>query len=500
MNSKNGKGVPLLELSGIDKSFPGVRALKNVSLTLNAGKVLALVGENGAGKSTLIKILGGVYQADEGNVLLEGKRADLRSPKDAQQKGISVIYQEFNLISDLKVHENIFLGREKTRRGFVDSKEEIEKSIQLFDKIGVHVDPLSRCRVLSIAEQQIVEIAKALSKDARLIIMDEPSAVLTGLEVRQLFKIIDDLKSHGVGVIYVSHRLDEIFEIADDILVLRDGLKVAQTTSQKIDRDILIESMVGRPLESEFPTRIATDGGEAIRVENLKLGSTVKGVSFSANEGEILGFAGLVGAGRTAVMRMIFGADIPDSGHIFLKECEVKIREPKDAVDNHICLLTEDRKEQGLVLAHGCQDNFALPNLDRFSRGIFLDEKEEARQFNQYIDKLKIKLADKHQSAGSLSGGNQQKLVLAKWLVRNAKIIIFDEPTRGIDVGAKYEIYELINELADQRKTVIMVSSELEELIGMCDRIIVMHEGSIKGEISDLNNTSQEQILSLAVA
>ena len=313
MNSKNGNGAPLLELSGIDKSFPGVRALNNISLTLNAGKVLALVGENGAGKSTLIKILGGVYQADEGDVLLEGKRADLRSPKDAQQKGISVIYQEFNLISDLKVHENIFLGCEKTRRGFVDSKEEIEKSIQLFDKIGVHVDPLSRCRVLSIAEQQIVEIAKALSKDARLIIMDEPSAVLTGLEVRQLFKIIDDLKSHGVGVIYVSHRLDEIFEIADDILVLRDGLKVAQTTSQKIDRGILIESMVGRPLESEFPTRIATDGGEAIRVENLKLGSTVKGVSFSANAGEILGFAGLVGAGRTAVMRMIFGADIPDS-------------------------------------------------------------------------------------------------------------------------------------------------------------------------------------------
>ena len=500
MNGKNQNDTPLLELYGIDKSFPGVHALKKISLALNAGKVLALVGENGAGKSTLIKILGGVYEADQGNVFLEGNRTNLKSPKDAQEEGISVIYQEFNLIPDMKVHENIFLGREKMHRGFVDSKDEIQQSVKLFDKIGVYVDPLSGCRALSIAEQQIVEIAKALSKDAKLIIMDEPSAVLTGQEVKQLFKIIDDLKNHGVGVIYVSHRLDEVFEIADNIVVLRDGSKVAETTSTQIDRSRLIEAMVGRPLESEFPSRTSSTVNEALRVENLMLKTTVRGVSFSAHEGEVLGFAGLVGAGRTAVMRMIFGAEKPDEGHIFLKQREVRIRTPKDAIDNHICLLTEDRKGQGLVLAHSCQDNFALPNLDRFSRGIFLDQKKEARHFNQYIDVLKIKLTNKNQSAASLSGGNQQKLVLAKWLARKANIIIFDEPTRGIDVGAKYEIYELINELAHQRKTVILVSSELEELIGMCDRIIIMHEGSIKGEISDVSDISQKQILSMAMA
>lgn len=495
------KHPPLLELHEINKSFPGVHALKNVSLSLFMGEVLALVGENGAGKSTLIKILGGAFKADTGRIVLQGRKTNLQSPKEAQEKGISVIYQEFNLIPDLKVYENIFLGREKKDKIFIEKKSEIQQSLDLFEKIGVQINPVSRCRDLSVAEQQIVEIAKALSVDAGIIIMDEPSAVLTIQEVEQLFKIIRDLKNHGVGVIYVSHRLEEIFEIADNIVVLRDGLKVAETDVKKIHREELIESMVGRPIESELPApgkNVRRE--ESIRVENLCQGSAAQKISFTAYKGEVLGFAGLVGAGRTAVMRMIFGADSPDSGRIFLSNQEVTIREPRDAIDNNICLLTEDRKDQGLVLGHSCQDNFGLPNLDRFAKSVFVDTKKETNEFNSYVKQLKIKLTDRDQTAGHLSGGNQQKLVLAKWLARKSDIIIFDEPTRGIDVGAKYEIYLLIKQLIKDQKTVLLVSSELEELIQISDRILVMHEGCIKGEIVEVSNVTQKDILSIAIA
>ena len=492
---------PLLQIIKIEKSFPGVQALKNVAFTLSKGEVLALIGENGAGKSTLIKILGGAFKSDKGKILLKGIDVNLQSPKDAQDNGISVIYQEFNLIPDLKVYENIFLGREKKGKFFVEKKLEIQQSIDLFKKIGVQIDPEARCRDLSIAEQQIVEIAKALSEDARIIIMDEPTAVLTIQEVERLFQIIKDLKNHNVGIIYVSHRLEEIFEIADRFVVLRDGLKITEANTNKMNRDELIESMVGRPIESEFPIRVNNiRGKESIRVEGLCQGNTIHNITFSAYQGETLGFAGLVGAGRTALMRMIFGADKFDSGKIYLKNQKINIRGPKDAINNNICLLTEDRKGQGLVLDHTCQENFGLPNLDQFSNSIFVDTNKEIKHFNDYKKRLRIKVTDNTQIAGNLSGGNQQKLVLAKWLARKSDIIIFDEPTRGVDVGAKYEIYELIQQLVKEEKTVLLVSSELEELIQISDRIIVMHEGFIKGEIKDVSNVTQKDILSTAIA
>lgn len=492
--------APLLQMQGIYKSFPGVQALKNVSLELYTGEVLALLGENGAGKSTLIKILGGAHRADAGDIYIEGEPAAIHSPGDARQRGVAIIYQEFNLIPDLTVYENIFLGREMTRLGFIDAAEEKRQARAWFERIGLDLDPEARCGDLSVAQQQVVEIAKALSVNAKIIVMDEPSAVLTLQEVERLFGIIRDLKTHGIGTIYISHRLEEIFAVADRVLVLRDGAPVGTAETGAITREKLIEMMVGRPLEAEFPGHTARPGKERLRVENLSRGAVVRGVSFSVRAGEVLGVAGLVGAGRSETMRLIFGADPPDSGKIFVDNREATISNPRDAIRSGICLLTEDRKGQGLILIHTCRENFALPNLDQFSRGAFLDQRKEKTAFGEYARNLNIKITSPEQLVMNLSGGNQQKIVLAKWLARNADIIIFDEPTRGIDVGAKYEIYLLINKLVAEGKAVIMVSSELPEILGMSDRIMVMHEGKIKGEITDVANTTQEDILALAIA
>jgi len=487
-------------MQGIDKSFPGVHALKDVSLELHRAEVLALVGENGAGKSTLIKVLGGAHLPDDGVILLDGQHVDMSTPTAAQQAGVSIIYQEFNLVPDLTVRENIFLGRERTKAGFVRMSEEHRDALKLFEKIGLQMDPEARCRDLTVAQQQKVEIAKALSVDARIIVMDEPTAALTTREVDHLFAIIQDLKAHGIGIIYISHRLDEIFEVADRVMVLRDGEHVGTEKIGEVSRERLIEMMVGRPIESEFPKHAATPGTERLRVENLCRDEVVRDVSFSARAGEVLGFAGLAGAGRTETMRMVFGADTPDAGRICVDGTETVIRNPRDAIRSGICLLTEDRKNQGLVLGHSVRENFGLPNLDRFVRGPFLDQRKERSEFAGYVESLKIKLASQEQRAATLSGGNQQKVVLAKWLARHADVIIFDEPTRGIDVGAKYEIYLLMNKLAADGKAIIMISSELPEILGMSDRVIVMHEGKIKGEITDVANTSQEDILSMAIA
>jgi ribose transport system ATP-binding protein len=492
--------APLLEMRCIDKSFPGVQALKNVSMKLQRGEVLGLVGENGAGKSTLIKVLGGAHLPDAGQILIEGKPINITSPAAAQQAGISIIYQEFNLIPELTVRENIFLGREETRMGFVRAAEEHRKTLDLFRKIGINIDPNARCSRLSVAQQQTVEIAKALSVNAKIIVMDEPTATLTTQEVENLFNIIRDLKSHGLGIIYISHRIDEIFEVADRAMVLRDGEHVDTRDIENITREKLIEMMVGRPVESEFPKRKAKPGPERLRVENLCRKTAVRNVSFTARAGEVLGFAGLVGAGRTETMRLIFGADKPHEGFIYINGKKTDIRSPSDAIRNRICLLTEDRKGQGLVLIHSCRENFGLPNLDRLKHGIFIDLKRERREFASFVESLKIKITGQDQIVMNLSGGNQQKLVLAKWLARNADIIIFDEPTRGIDVGTKYEIYLLINRLADEGKTILLISSELPEILGLSDRIIVMHEGRIKTEITDVANTTQEEILSMAIA
>lgn len=499
MSSSSNKQVPLLEMREIDKSFPGVHALKNVSLELRKGEVLALLGENGAGKSTLIKILGGAYPCDAGDILIEGQEAEIRSPTDSQQAGVSIIYQEFNLIPDLTVCENIFLGRESTRVGFVNKAKEHEQARQLFKKIGINIDADSRCDDLTVAQQQTVEIAKALSVNAKIIVMDEPSASLAMKEVEHLFAIIHDLKKQGIGIIYISHRLEEIFEVADRVMVLRDGEHVGTCDTKDITRERLIEMMVGRPLESEFPKRTAKPGAIRLRIENLARGTVVRDVSFSIRGGEVVGFAGLVGAGRTEAMRLVFGADESSNGGIFVNDKKVNIRNPKDAILNRICLLTEDRKGQGLVLIHSCRENFGLPNLDQFTGRVFLDQRKERKKFAEYVGSLKIKISSQDQLAVNLSGGNQQKVVLAKWLARNADIIIFDEPTRGIDVGAKYEIYLLINKLAAEGKAIIIVSSELPEILGMSDRIYVMHEGQIKGEITDVASATQEDILSMAI-
>ncbi len=500
MTDTTSSQAPLLTMRGIDKKFPGVQALKNVSLELYPGEVLALIGENGAGKSTLIKILGGVYRADAGDILIENQPIEILYPAAGQQAGISIIYQELNLIPDLTVRENIFLGKEKTKMGFINAAEEKRQVRQLFEKIGSAINVEARCGDLTVGQQQAVEIAKALSINAKIIVMDEPSAALTVAEVAHLFQIIGDLKKQGIGIIYISHRLEEIFEIADRIMIIRDGEHIHTCPIDNITHKKLIELMVGRPLELEFPKHQPRPGQERLRVENLCSADAVRNVSFSARTGEILGFAGLVGAGRSETMRLIFGADLADSGRIFINEKEVTIRTPKEAIKNRICLLTEDRKNHGLILIHTCRENFGLPNLDLFSRGLFLDQQKEKSSFFNYIQQLKIKIASSEQMVMNLSGGNQQKVVLAKWLARQADIIIFDEPTRGIDVGTKLEIYLLISQLAAEGKTVLMISSELPEILGMSDRIIVMHEGQIKGEITDVAKATQEDILSMAIS
>ncbi|MBM4092076.1 MAG: sugar ABC transporter ATP-binding protein [Planctomycetes bacterium] len=487
-------------MRGISKSFPGVQALANVSLVLRRGEVLALVGENGAGKSTLIKVLGGAHAPDSGTLWRDGRPTHIATPAAARQAGVSIIYQEFNLIPDLTVRENIFLGREQTRFGFVRGASERAQAAQLFERIGVCVDLDRRCRDLSVAQQQTVEIAKALSVNASILVMDEPTAALTTQEVRRLFGVISELKSRGLGIIYISHRLAEVFEVADRVMVLRDGRHVGSARIGDISRDALIEQMVGRSVESEFPKQPAALGAERLRVEDLQRGTAVRGVSFSVRAGEVLGIAGLAGAGRTETLRLVFGADVPDSGHVFVNGKRAFIRDPRDAIRHGICLLTEDRKAQGLVLAHCVRENFGLPNLDRFARGPFVDGRRERAESARFARELQIKATSLEQPVASLSGGNQQKVVLAKWLARDADIIFFDEPTRGIDVGAKYEIYLLINRLAAAGKAVVMISSELPEVLGMSDRILVMHEGQIKGEITDVARATQEHILSMALA
>jgi ABC-type sugar transport system ATPase subunit len=492
--------TPLLEMRNISKSFPGVRALNDVSLRLNRGEVLALVGENGAGKSTLIKVLGGAHVPDQGELYLDGRRLRLSTPTAAQRAGVSIIYQEFNLVPDLTVRENIFLGRERTRWGLIRANDEDQEARLLFERIGLNIDPETRCGELTVAQQQKIEIAKALSLEARIVVMDEPTAALATREVEQLFAVIKDLQAHGIGIIYISHRLEEIFEVADWVMVLRDGDCVGCDEASKVTRGMLIETMVGRPIESEFPKHTTSPGAERLRIEGLRHNGTVQDVSFSVRSGEILGMAGLAGAGRTETMRLVFGADRPDAGRIYVDGTPVKIRKPRDAIRNRICLLTEDRKGQGLVLKHSVRENFGLPNLDRFIRGLFIDQQMERSELAQYTESLKIKIAGQDQPAANLSGGNQQKVVLAKWLARHADIIVFDEPTRGIDVGAKYEIYLLMNRLVEEGRAVIMISSELPEILGMSDRILVMHEGRIKGEITDVASATQEDVLSMAIA
>jgi ABC-type sugar transport system ATPase subunit len=492
--------VPLLAMGGIVKSFPGVKALRGVDLTLGDGEVLALLGENGAGKSTLMKVLGGAYHADAGNLRIAGQEVHFHSPQDSRAAGVAVIYQEFNLIPGLTACENIFLGQEMTRAGFVQRGRERQRATELFARLGVKIDLDTPCRQLTTAQQQLVEIAKALAFDARIIVMDEPSAALTSNEVERLFAIIRDLKRHGIGVIYISHRLDEIFAIAARVTFLRDGENVGERAIGQLTRNEMIELMVGRELKDEFPRREVAIGLPRLEVSGLRRGRAVRDVSFNVRRGEILALTGLVGAGRTETVRLIFGADRRDAGEIKLDGQPLALRDPREAIAAGIGLLTEDRKLQGLVLGHSVRENFGLPNLTWLSRQGFVQRRREREEFGRYVDLIRIKIPNQEQRARNLSGGNQQKVVLAKWLARNCSVLIFDEPTRGIDVGAKYEIYLLMNELAAQGKAIVMISSEMPEVLGMADRILVMHDGRVTGEIASARHATQEQIMQLAVA
>lgn len=490
---------PLLQMQGIGKTFPGVRALHDVNLQLHSGEVLGLVGENGAGKSTLLKILAGAHAPSTGTLHLQGKETTFASPHDAHSQGIAVIHQELNLVPSLSASANVMLGQERTRNGIIRRSEERRRTRELFARLGASIHPSTLCRRLTVAQQQIVEIAKALVVDARIVVMDEPSAALTAHEIDRLFDIIGDLKSQGIGIIYVSHRLEEIFALADRVMVLRDGEVVGERSVDQVTRGELIQMMVGRELKDEFPTRSVPMGEPRLVVKGLTRGNAVQDVSFQVKRGEVLGLTGLVGAGRTETVRLIFGADARDAGEIILDDNPLSIQSPRDAIRAGIGLLTEDRKLQGLVLAHGCRENFGLPNLDWLSQGGFVRHREERDAFAAFVSSLTIRLPHQDQPARLLSGGNQQKVVLAKWLARNCEVLIFDEPTRGIDVGAKHEIYLLINELAAQGKAIVLISSDLPEVLGTCDRILVMRNGQICGEIDNVEQATQEQILKLAM-
>jgi ribose transport system ATP-binding protein len=492
-------GPPLLSMRGIAKSFPGVRALRDVDLDLHGGEVLALVGENGAGKSTLIKVLAGAHLPDAGSIHLHGHAVRLTSPLEARKAGIAVIYQEFNLAPSLTAIENIFLGREPACAGFVRRSEERRRAAELFTRLGVAVGLDVPCRELTVAQQQLVEIARALALEAHIVVMDEPTATLTPQEVERLFGIIRDLRTRGIGILYVSHRLEEVFAIADRVLVLRDGEAVACRSIGATTREELIRLMVGRRLEEEFPKRQVPIGPPRLVVRGLRCGRKVRGVSFTIRRGEVVGLTGLVGAGRTETARLIFGADRKEAGTIELDGRSLAICSPRDAIRAGIALLTEDRKAQGLVLGQSVRDNFALPNLERFSFLGFVRCRAERQALARHVERLRIRLASPEQAIRHLSGGNQQKVVLAKWLERHCEVLLFDEPTRGIDVGAKVEIYRLINDLAAAGKAILLNSSELPEVLGMSDRILVMHEGRLTGEITDVSRATQEDILRLAV-
>lgn len=482
---------PLLQIKGLTKSYPGVRALSDVSLTLACGEVLALLGENGAGKSTLIKTLGGVHQSDSGSFIVDGDRVMIANPRDARRLGISVIYQEFTLIPTLKVRENIFLGHERQWLKPISQKTERKRAMALLKRIGSEIDPDKLCGELSVADQQIVEIAKALALNTQIMVMDEPSAALSPREAEGLFAIVEELRSQGIGIIYITHRLNEVEQLADRIMILRDGEHITTQPAVDLSRDQIIENMVGRSLEEEYPPRRSVVGKPRLQVDRLTRGTDVKNVTFTVHRGEVLGIAGLVGAGRTEVARMLFAADTPDTGTITLDGVVLNLNSPRQAIAAGICLLTEDRKSQGLILTQSTQHNFGLPNLADFSSKGMLVHRREQNRFQHYCDALNIRISDAQQRAETLSGGNQQKVVLAKWLQSNAEVIIFDEPTRGIDVGARYEIYQLLNELSEQGKAIIMISSDLPEVLAMSDRIIVMREGQLMGVLDNSSSTQK---------
>ncbi|MFN4125636.1 sugar ABC transporter ATP-binding protein [Pannonibacter indicus] len=493
----------LVEMQRIDKRFPGVHALKGVSFGLQEGEVHALMGENGAGKSTLMKILSGVYQPDSGRILVEGREVTLPSPRAAQDQGIGIIHQELALMKDLTVAQNIFIGREpRLSFGRVDDAKMIRDAEALFRVLNINIDPRRKVEGLSIARQQMVEIAKALSARSRVLIMDEPTAALTDSEINELFAMIARLKADGVGIVYISHKMDEIRCISDRVTVMRDGEYVGTVGAKETPISQIISMMVGRTLSDEVVSIPDLSGAEvALEVKGLNRGREIRDVSFSLKKGEVLGFAGLMGAGRTEVARAIFGADPRDSGEITVHGRKVEIRSPVDAVRAGIGYLSEDRKHFGLALGMDVADNVALASMHRFTGGLGQVRDEAMRKTaRDFIRSLGIRTPSERQEVRLLSGGNQQKVVIAKWLLRNCDILIFDEPTRGIDIGAKSEIYKLLADLAAEGKAIIVISSELPEILRVSHRIAVMCEGRLTGTLPGGAGTTQEDIMHLATA
>lgn len=492
--------IPILKMEGISKSFPGVIALEGVNLELYKGVAHALVGENGAGKSTLMKILGGIHFKDSGTITLRGVKTEFHGPKDAQKKGISIIHQELNLIPYLSIAENIFIGREFVHKisGRIDWKRLYQESQKYLKQLGITTDPKTLIKDLGVGEQQMVEIAKALSINAEIIIMDEPTAALTDQEIAKLFEIIRSLKEQGKAVVYISHKLDEVFAICDEVSVLRDGKFIGHAKTNEIDDQHLIQMMVGRKLEDKFRRDIVNPGPEVLRVENLTKKGVLDGVNLMAKAGEVLGIAGLMGAGRTELAKAIFGAYKVDKGEIYLKGQKVKIQNPRDALKAGIAYVSEDRKMEGLFLKLSVKHNMSISALSKFTTVGKIHNQSELKEVKKYIADLKIKTPSEQQIVKNLSGGNQQKVVISKWMMINPKVLILDEPTRGVDVGAKIEIYELINQLKAEGVAIILISSELPEVMGISDRIVVIHEGKVTGEYLH-DEASQEKIMHNAI-
>jgi len=492
-------GRVMLRMKGIDKSFPGVHALDHVDLEVEAGEVHALMGENGAGKSTLMKILTGIYSKDSGIIEFEGQEVNFTTPAKAQEAGIAIVHQELNMMNHLTVAQNLFIGREMMKSGFISDSMMNKEAKKLFGRLNIEIDPSEIMGNLTVGRQQMCEIAKAISRDARLIVFDEPSAALTETEIEELFKIIRDLRSKGMGIIYISHRMDEIKVITDRVTVMRDGTYVGTLKTKDCTKDDIINMMVGRVIyeEPKQAGSVKENAPVVLKVEHLSAGKMVKDVSFELKKGEILGFSGLMGAGRTETARAIFGADRKDGGEIFINGRKAEIKTTEDAVNQGIGYLSEDRKRFGLVVFKSVAENSTMASLSSFMKGAFIDKKKEHQQAEHYVHLLNTKTPGVEQMVVNLSGGNQQKVVIAKWLIKNCDILIFDEPTRGIDVGAKSEIYQLMNELVKQGKSIIMISSEMAEILRMSDRVIVMCEGRITDEIP-IEEVSQERIMASA--
>ena len=491
-------GRVLLEMKGIGKSFPGVKALEGVNLTIREGQVHALLGENGAGKSTLIKILSGAYTRDEGEVFFDGEPADIKTPADAERLGISTIYQEFNLAPNMTIAENIFLGHLPIKAGRIDWATVKGRSRELLDSLDVSLPVDTMTGTLSVAQQQMVEIAKALNRNTRILVMDEPSAVLSERDIDNLFQVVRRLQASGIGIIYISHRLKEIFELADEVTVLKDGRYVDTRSVADVDMDDLVKLMIGRDLADVYPTRVHKPGDVVLQVSHLAQAHLARDVSFDLRAGEIVGFAGITGSGRTEAVRVIFGADRATGGDMQLFGKPYRPKSPRDAINQGVALVTEDRKRQGLLLKLQVYFNTTVSGLDRLTSFGVLRLKDEMTPVRKWITDLRIKTPSPEFMVVNMSGGNQQKVILARWLSLGIKVFIMDEPTRGIDVGSKAEIYQIMSDLAESGVAIIMISSELPEVLGMSDRVLVMREGRIVKEL-DRSEATEETVMQYAV-